>query len=77
MMTMITLETMEAVVTLGPTELTILGLVLVIHFIPTFIALWRRHPKTGGILLLNLFLSWSILGWFGALVWSLWPANES
>lgn len=41
--------------------------VLIIYFIPTFVA----DRKKGAIFTLNLFLGWTLLGWVGALVWAL------
>lgn len=40
------------------------------YFIPTVIAFARGHHQKVAILVLNLFLGWSGLGWIGALVWS-------
>ena len=30
----------------------------------------RRHHQTGAILVLNLLLGWTLLGWIAALVWA-------
>ena len=51
-------------------ELVLLTLVLVIYFLPSFIALLRQHRNKLAIFLLNLFLGWTILGWVSSLVWS-------
>jgi hypothetical protein len=48
----------------------LLGLVLGGYFLPTIVAIYRQHPNIAGILLLNLFLVWTLIGWVGALVWS-------
>lgn len=40
------------------------------YFLPTIIAVLRKHKNALGIGLLNLFLGWTMLGWVGALVWS-------
>ena len=53
----------------------------VLYFIPTAIALVRGCRQIGGIIVINLFLGWTLIGWVGALVWAavgksgLWPAN--
>ncbi|MBI1408162.1 MAG: superinfection immunity protein [Caulobacter sp.] len=47
--------------------LTVLGF----YFIPTIVALARRHINTVAIGALNLLLGWTILGWIGALIWAL------
>lgn len=51
-------------------ELVLLTLVLVIYFLPSFIALLRQHKNKFTIFLLNLFLGWTVLGWVSSLVWS-------
>jgi hypothetical protein len=43
---------------------------LAFYFIPTFIALSRRHPKEASIIVLNIFLGWTLIGWIVALIWS-------
>ena len=43
----------------------------VIHFLPTIIAAFRDSRSTVGIFLVNLFLSWTVIGWFVALIWAL------
>jgi len=43
-------------------------LVLAAYFFPTIVALVRRHHNIGVVLVLNLFLGWTFLGWVLALV---------
>ena len=43
---------------------------LTFYFLPTLIALGRGHHQRTAILLLNLLLGWTFLGWVGALVWA-------
>ncbi len=43
---------------------------LFIYLLPAFIAYQRRHANRHAILVINLFLGWSIIGWLGALIWS-------
>ena len=45
-------------------------LFLAVYFLPTIIALARSHHNAVAILLLNLFLGWTGIGWILALVWS-------
>jgi ABC-type sugar transport system permease subunit len=40
------------------------------YFLPWIIAAFRDHHQRSAILLLNLFLGWTILGWVAAIVWS-------
>lgn len=41
-----------------------------LYFLPGIIAHWRDHPNENAIVLLNLFLGWTFLGWVVALVWA-------
>jgi uncharacterized protein YqhQ len=43
----------------------------IIYFVPTIIAVLMRKRGTTGIVLLNLFAGWTIVGWVIALVWAL------
>lgn len=47
-----------------------LVIVLWLYLVPTFIAGCRGHHNTMAILVLNLLLGWTALGWIVALVWS-------
>lgn len=42
----------------------------VLYFFPAAIASHRKHKNAGAILMLNLFLGWSCLGWIISLVWA-------
>ncbi len=45
------------------------GLVgLVVYFVPTIVALFRRAPNSLLVLVVNLFLGWSLIGWVVALL---------
>jgi hypothetical protein len=49
----------------------IVVLILVyIHFLPTIIALKKNHNNKVPIILINIFLGWSLVGWVVALVWA-------
>lgn len=52
-----------------PVILLIVFLVIV-YFIPTAIAVKRKHPNRFGIVIVNIFLGWSLIGWVVALVWA-------
>lgn len=43
---------------------------LALYFLPLIIAIQRGHSNALGIGLLNFFLGWTLLGWIGALIWS-------
>jgi hypothetical protein len=47
--------------------LTLLSLIL-LYFLPTIIG--RDKRDAAGIILLNLFLGWTVIGWVIALVWA-------
>lgn len=42
-----------------------------IYVTPMIIASNRKHMNTGSIIVVNLFLGWSVIGWIAALAWSL------
>ena len=41
-----------------------------IYFFPYLVATSRNHPQDASILVLNLFLGWTLLGWVVALIWA-------
>jgi len=46
----------------------------VFYFLPAIIAAVRHTHNTAGILLLNIFLGWTVVGWFVALLMALFSA---
>jgi hypothetical protein len=42
----------------------------VAYFIPTIVAGVRRHRHLVGVVLVNFFLGWTVVGWIAALAWS-------
>ncbi|HET7441721.1 MAG TPA: superinfection immunity protein [Terriglobales bacterium] len=46
------------------------GFGFLIYFLPTIVALVRHKQNVVSILLLNLFLGWTLIGWIVALVWA-------
>jgi hypothetical protein len=52
----------------GPLLLFVVSLIL--YFGPALIASGRKHKSASAILVLNLFLGWTFLGWIAALVWA-------
>ncbi|SHG52776.1 Short C-terminal domain-containing protein [Fodinibius roseus] len=46
------------------------------YFLPSLVAMLRRHDNTGSIFVLNLLLGWTILGWVIGLVWSFSSQKE-
>lgn len=51
-------------------------LALSVYFLPTIIAASRWHPNLAAILVVDLFLGWSLIGWVVALAWSLSAAPK-
>lgn len=42
-----------------------------LYFLPSAIAVKQNHKNMVALFALNLLLGWTVLGWVGALVWSL------
>jgi hypothetical protein len=49
---------------------------IALYFLPAIIAAARHTHNTIGILLLNLFLGWTGIGWFVALIMAVCSAPE-
>lgn len=45
-------------------------IVVVIYFLPGMVAKSRGHHQYTAILVLNLLLGWTVVGWVIALVWA-------
>jgi hypothetical protein len=41
----------------------IVVVLLALYFAPTFVAFSRGHPHAASVLVLNLFLGWTLVGW--------------
>jgi hypothetical protein len=52
------------------------ALVVAIYFVPTMIAYTRKHERKGTILLVDLFLGWTLVGWWFALIWAIIGKRE-
>ncbi|MFD2163658.1 superinfection immunity protein [Paradesertivirga mongoliensis] len=50
-------------------EAIVLITLLLVYFVPTVMAWGKRCQNS--VLMLNLFLGWTIIGWIIALIWSL------
>ena len=51
-------------------ELIILIGVL-IYFAPSVIAMIRNHDQKSKIVLINMFLGWTAVGWIGTFIWAI------
>ena len=50
---------------LGISLFMLAGFLLVLYFVPTIVALYLKHPNKLAIILINVFLGWSVMGWVG------------
>jgi len=57
-------------------RLIILLIIVAVYFIPSMIAYSRNKKDRFAILALNIFLGWTIAGWIGAFIWSLWEEKK-
>ena len=53
-----------------PPDFLMLIVFFTIYLFPSVMAGMRAHRNGASILLLNVFLGWTLLGWVGALIWA-------
>lgn len=53
------------------------GIVLVLYFIPSWVAFSRRHPNRWPIFAINLVFGGTGLGWLGSLIWACGAVHKS
>jgi hypothetical protein len=60
------------VVGMGSLSVLALMIILPIGFccLPIIIAIFRKHSNIAPIILVSIFFSWTIIGWFIALIWA-------
>ena len=46
------------------------AIMIIIYFIPTGIAIKKEHVDKSNIILLNVLVGWTLIGWIVALVWA-------
>ncbi len=57
--------------TINPIVLMLIGILsLCIHFIPSVVAYSRLHSDRLAILILNILLGWTGIGWIILLIWA-------
>ena len=59
---------------------TIIAIVLIalaVYMLPSVIALARGHRNKGAVVAYNILGSWTIFGWFVALVWAIYREPSS
>lgn len=60
---------------MGPTGNGLIIIIALVYFIPSIIGYFKKHGA--GILLLNLFLGWTLIGWVAALIWAVSDEGDS
>ncbi len=61
---------------MGEISIAVIILFIIPYFLPSLIALFRGKSNTAAIVLLNLFLGWTFIGWVVALIWSVTKDKE-
>ena len=46
------------------------GAIAGLYFLPTTLALARKHRNGSAVFFLNLFAGWTIIGWVICLIWA-------
>lgn len=57
-------------------QLFLLWSCIVLYMAPTIVAIFRRHRNTQSILVLNLFLGWTFVGWAVTLAFSVFDSGN-
>jgi hypothetical protein len=52
---------------MSPLQTLILVLAITVYWAPTMVAVLRHAPHFGSVLVVNLFLGWTLVGWVVAL----------
>jgi len=55
--------------------MTMLIIILVLYFLPAIIALSRKVGNRNSVIVLNLFLGWTLIGWVIALMMAVKDKN--
>lgn len=51
-------------------------IIICVYFLPYMVAQKRKHSKSQAILIVNLFLGWTLIGWVVALAWAFAENNK-
>ena len=57
-------------------SLVVMAAGILLYLLPWAVASKRRVHSDGGIVALNLFFGWSVVGWFSALLWAMSAKTE-
>jgi uncharacterized membrane protein len=44
----------------------------ILYFFPSIMAIKKNHNNLAGIMILNVFLGWTLVGWVAAMIWSIY-----
>jgi hypothetical protein len=55
---------------IAPVNIMLLVLAVLVYLLPTGLAMYRDCQSTAWIVMVNLLLGWTILGWFAAIGWA-------
>jgi hypothetical protein len=63
------MHTLVADATSSGGGVAVFGLVFLVglYFVPTIVAAIRKVPNVGSVIVINIFLGWSVIGWVVAL----------
>ena len=61
---------------IGPLELLLLMPFVIAYFIPCIIALTRKHHHAVPIIIINIFLGWTLFVWVVCVAWSFMPVKQ-
>ena len=67
------------IVGLGLPEILILVLILgmiALYFLPSMIAIARKHSASWGIIAVNTLTAWTLVGWVVCLVWAIFGSSR-
>jgi Superinfection immunity protein len=57
-------------------NIIMLLLIVLIYMLPTLIAFGREHPHRQDIIVVNLLLGWTLIGWIAVFLWALLTRTE-
>jgi hypothetical protein len=56
--------------------MTLITMLFIMYWLPTIVAIARQAHSALGVFLVNLFLGWTVVFWFIALIWALAADNR-
>jgi hypothetical protein len=59
---------------MGPIETILLIMMLASYLVPTVVAIGGKRSNLAPIIVINVFLGWTLVGWVVALAMAVWPS---